>query len=149
MKSIKIVVLILQVLILACNSKKAAESDKSPEAVVREWQHYIDNNEFQKAMTLSSDVTKHWLENVGGSFEGDSNRVETKFISLSCKEAGETALCKCRIQQEETDEAYEDIFKLVKINGQWLVDSDDFDHESEGEMLENSGLPNKTEPIKE
>ena len=120
----------------SCQSKKTEVSSRFPEEVVREWQRLIDNNRFEEAKGLSTEKTKVMMSVYGASFEGEPVTVETKFVSINCKEDGNQAICKCLIRAEDGSDTYEDEFFLLKEEGKWLVDLQGFDAEGDENMLE-------------
>ena len=106
----------------------------NPEAVVRQWQALMDKNDIVNAKLLSSNNTQKWLEGIDAAFGGDTLHVKTEFVSMSCEETGDKAVCKCSSKQNDLNDVYEDIFYLVKENGKWLVDLD-LSENTEGVLL--------------
>lgn len=95
----------------------------TPEAVVRLYQKYLDDNKFELAKRLSTPKEQERLNMLSEIISGDlldSTLLKTVFLKLNCQEEGTTAICTG--VYKEDDEEYEDEFKLTKINGQWLVD---------------------------
>ncbi len=94
----------------------------NPEAVVRQWQQYLDNNEFEAAKQLSTSTTVsvlEMLETIMSEEFSDSTITHTRFLDLACREKGKNATCFYRIQEE--GETIVDSFALVKVKGQWLI----------------------------
>lgn len=135
MKSSFFILLTFTFFCLACgNDPKIDEQTKkettmeeplptTPEAVVRLYQKYLDNNKFELAKRLSTPKEQERLNMLSEIISGDlldSTLLKTVFIKLDCKEDAITAICTG--VYKEDDEEYEDEFKLTKIDGQWLVD---------------------------
>jgi hypothetical protein len=116
----------LALLSSACqNTPKEGQTSTTianPEMTVRQWQKYIDNNDFKNAQALSTTDTRQWLEGIEAAFSEDTLKMKTNFEQITCQEEAEKAMCVCRIKQNITDESYEDVFFLVKENGKWVID---------------------------
>ena len=115
------IVLFLQ----SCNNTPSNQAEKNllpntPETVSKQWQIYLDNNEIEKAATLSTILTQAWLAENKELFLNDSQVYQTNFVKMSCIEEGIKATCTYTILEE--GEFIEDFFLLKKIDGQWLVD---------------------------
>mgnify|MGYP005666462093 CR=1 FL=1 len=111
-------------LFAAC--QQDATTSRSPEEVVRQYQAFLDKNEFDKAKKISTPEGKEILEGLKVFFSGpagDSTMVHTDFLSIACEEMGTTARCTCQLKDEY--ETYESVFKLQKMDGRWLVDTND------------------------
>ena len=139
MRFFSIAALFIMAIACSCQSKKSEGSNRSPEEVLREWQHLVDNNRFKEAMNLSTENTREMMKVYGEPFEGEPVTVETNFVSVNCKEAGDTAICKCMIKTENGIDTYEDEFHLLRQNGQWLVDLQGFDTEGEENIPKEEG----------
>ena len=104
----------------------------TPEEVLKLYQAYYDSNHFELAMMLSTPTEQERLQNVNklidNSEEQDSTVFLTKFVELQCKPKGkkDTVLCECLL--EDRFGPYQQPFRIVKLNNQWLVDKleDDF-----------------------
>lgn len=108
----------------ACQSE--APLYETPEASLRAYQRFIDNNEFEAAKSLSTPREQRRLETMSKIiFEDDldSTVLNTRFLQLQCVEQGDTATCRCEI--EDQYERYSEQFRLIKIAGQWKVDAPD------------------------
>lgn len=127
--------------LLACQQqgKKAAAIPEplpnTPETVVRQYQALMDSNRFERAALLSTPDGKAMLNMLAEIMAGDppdSSIVHTNFLNLNCAiEKETTARCNCLLRDEY--EEYASQFKLLKIDGQWLVD---IPEEDELEMSE-------------
>lgn len=106
------------------NSKNSIKQlPNTPETVARQWQKYIDKNEFAAAKKLSTQNGVKWIEEMELLFsEIDIESVldETNFLKMNCQEKNEKAFCVYKIQEEEFEIV--DTFFLEKMEGQWVVD---------------------------
>jgi len=130
-------------LILSCQT--AEPLPNTPETVSRQWQEYINNNQFAKAKTLSTPNAKewvNWIEKMIVVEEPGEALPPPVFLEMNCKVLGNKATCL--FLQEDAGEQYRDSFFLFKINGQWLVDIPEEDLEMD-ETLEQ--LMNQMEGI--
>ncbi len=50
----------------------------------------------------------------------DSTIINTNFVNITCQEIVDTAWCDCLIEFE--GEEYPDRYRLLRVNGQWLMD---------------------------
>lgn len=104
----------------------ACQTNSTPEEVVRQWQAYIDSNNFEEAKKLSTQATADLLDLLAGMIPPEMMEEQmgkTEVLEVSCEIEGEKATCSCRINydgQEETDD-----FFLVMEEGQWKVDLPD------------------------
>lgn len=130
---------LLFILLVACSDTPTVKNKEvlpnTPETVSKQWQLYLDNNELDKVAALSSTSTKEWLAENKDIFLGDNQAYQTRFLQMTCTEQGEKAMCHC-VMKDETGELIEDVFLLVKINGQWLV-----------ELEEDTGTPSLEEQL--
>ena len=92
----------------------------TPEAVSKQWQFYLDNNEIEKVATLSTITTKEWLTENKELFLNDTQVYKTEFVKMDCQTKDDRAACIYTIKEE--GELIDDVFLLKKIRGQWLVD---------------------------
>jgi len=105
------------------NAQSQIDLPNTPEAVSKQWQLYLDNNEIEKVAALSTQKTKVWLQENKELFLNDPQLYKTNFIQMQCSVNQDTAICHFTLQ--EAGELIEDYFLLKKENGQWLVDLDD------------------------
>jgi len=127
--------------LLACQQQEKKASalveplPNTPETVVRQYQALMDSNRFERAALLSTPDGKAMLNMLAEIMAGDppdSSIVHTHFLDLNCViEEDNTARCNCLLRDEY--EEYTSQFKLLKIDGQWLVD---IPEEEELEMSE-------------
>lgn len=105
------------------NTDSAAETfPNTPEGVVRQYQAYLDKNEFDKAKRISTDAEQERLELLKGIITGElleSSTMTTQFTQLSCQETRNTAICIGAYVED--GEAFEDTFYLEKVDERWLV----------------------------
>lgn len=120
--------LLLFIVLFACSDTPTAKQKvvlpNTPETVSKQWQLHLDNNEIDKVAVLSSTNTKEWLAENKDIFLGDNQAYQTEFLQMTCTEQEEKAMCHC-VMKDETGELIEDVFLLIKINGQWLVELED------------------------
>lgn len=120
---------ILLAILGACRNQPAPETPNAgplpntPEAVVRQYQAFLDSNLFDQARLLSTPRAADFLEMLAQMISDepmDSSVVHTSFLKIDCTERGDTAVCICLAQDEF--EEYETEFRLLRMAGQWLVD---------------------------
>jgi hypothetical protein len=122
--------------LFACQSEP--RQPETPEEVLQMYQQYIDKNEFNKAKTLSTPAGQEWLAELASIIEDeqpDSTILTTNFISIDCKELEGGALrCECVLEDEY--EKYTAEYRLIKSDGQWLVDAPQDDIIIENDIIE-------------
>ncbi len=119
----------------SCQNKP--EKPQSPEEVLRQYQAYIDKNKFAEAKALSTPAGKEWLselEEIIADEQADSTMLSTKFISLACEGQGDTVTCMCVL--EDQYERYPAEYRLVKMEGHWLVDAPEEEIIIENDIIE-------------
>ena len=109
----------------------------APEGVVRQWQEHMDKNQFEAAKKLSTSETQATITSIEALLSMDQTPIPidtTEFITLTCKEKEDEAVCQYTIKLEgeflEIDgsivkveeEIIADSFLLKKIAGAWLID---------------------------
>lgn len=114
-------------LLSACkNEPKPAEIQQpllpnTPKEVTMKWQEYIDKNEYDLALPLSTDSIKSFIQSLQLAGQIDTVQLTTtKFMQINCTEKGDSAFCDCLLQAD--GEQYNDRFQLIRKNGQWLMD---------------------------
>ncbi len=135
--SIPILCLIAAVATLAGCKQERSKPEK-PEDVLRQYQAYIDKNKFEEARALSTPKGRDWLaelEKIIKNEQTDSTLLDTKFLSLFCKGPGDTLVCNCVL--EDQYERYTTDYKLIRIDGQWLVDAPEEDIIIENDVIES------------
>lgn len=115
------------VLGLSCRNENAGKPTvplpNNPEGVVRLYQKYLDENSFKSAEALCTEAERVRLIEIAeiiGEEPVDSTVFSTIFLELNCTTQSDSAICACLIKDFE--ETYQDTFRLVKLDGQWLVD---------------------------
>lgn len=111
----------------ACQNSEKNNQPLNPEATVRQWQTFMDKNDFKNARELSSVNTKKWLESIEAAFSSDTLIMNTDFEEIRCEEYSNKAMCICKVRQDIAEESHEDVFLLIKENGRWMVDLDNTD----------------------
>lgn len=116
--------------IIACTRAKpqnATEEEaypETPEAVIRLYQSYYDQNLFEQAKTLSTAEEAKRLDELARILEAeesqDSTRLTTQFLELTCTVKGDSAICLCKLKDQY--ETYDTEYILVRKNSRWLVD---------------------------
>jgi hypothetical protein len=124
-------ILLLVILLAACRNEQppqeqAAEKPLKPDEVVRQFQGYYDNNQFEEAKALSTPRHQAILAGMAeliASEPQDSTLLHTEFLQLTCREVTDTAYCLCLLKDQF--EEYEMEFVLIKTGGKWLIDAPD------------------------
>ncbi len=120
-----------------CASDKK-DLPNTPESVARQWQLWIDNNEYLLARELSTSNAIEWIDWVEETLKRDGLEVDTfpptQFLHMRCTERGNLASCLYLL--DDNGFQYQDSFYLKKINSQWLVDIPEQDL-IEDDMIEN------------
>lgn len=96
---------------------------KTPEAVVRQYQAYIDSNYFDRAQRLStarSAPLHEMMAAIVADTPADSSLIHTEFLRIECTTEQDAAICICQLRDEY--ETYESEYLLVRVNGRWQVD---------------------------
>jgi len=106
-----------------CTSDKK-DLPNTPEKVARQWQDWVDSNQYQKAKELSTGNAINWINWAEETIKANGGENEVLapaiFIAMNCEEHGNKAICGYILNDEGYE--YRDSFYLEKINGQWLVD---------------------------
>lgn len=94
---------------------------KEPDAVVEQWQEWINKNNFTQAKRLSTETAQEWIDWISQLVEEGNITEETTsiFQNIDCKVDGSDATCFCQI--EEMGEVFADTFFLIKEKDQWLI----------------------------
>ena len=114
---------IVSVLLLFVFCQSEAPLPNTPETVSKQWQDYINDNQFEAAKKLSTPNAEEWLTWIQEMIVTEEPGEELPppvFLKMDCKENGNKATCV--YLQEDVGEQIRDSFFLLKINGQWLVD---------------------------
>ncbi len=124
----------------ASAAENAVKIPRTPEEVVRQYQAYVDSNQFQLAQSLStprSAPLHEMMATIVADTPSDSSLIHTQFISLNCDIIQQdTAVCNCLLRDEY--EEYESEYILVKVDDRWFVDLPD--EEGDFELFEQETL---------
>ncbi len=125
----------------SCQSDSSFEMPNTPEEVLKGYQKHFDKNEFELAKKYSTPAGKKWIDDIAPMIETggeESTVMSTIFHNIDCITKIDTAICDCRLQ--DASELYNAKYRIVKINGQWLVDAPDeeeiIDYEDNEEVIE-------------
>ncbi|KGE89066.1 MAG: hypothetical protein ACE362_00370 [Phaeodactylibacter xiamenensis] len=127
---------IMVVLFGSCGSD-APPPPSEPEAVLKQYQRFVDQNLLEKAKALSTPAGKAWLDELKAIVEEeqpDSTLFHTEFLSVNCEGKKDTLRCQCVL--EDQYERYTSDYHLVKLNGQWLVDAPQEEIQIDNDILE-------------
>jgi len=94
-----------------------------PEEVIRQYQGFIDLNLYEEAKALSTPDEQKRLDleaQIIAMEVSDSTIFHTTFLKIDCRETGDTAICKCLLEDEYGE--YDSTFRLLKMAGIWRVD---------------------------
>lgn len=120
-------------------SAEAMKIPRTPEEVVRQYQAYVDSNQFDLAQKLStprSAPLHEMMATIVADTPSDSSLIHTQFITLECNIQQDTATCNCLLRDEY--EEYESEYILIRMADRWLVDLPD--EESDFELFEQETL---------
>ncbi len=122
-----------------CKESTTSQVPNTPEAIVRQWQQYYDNNQFEEAGKLSTPNGISFLGMVESFLDeesGTASVLNTTFLELNCQESNGKAICYFLIEEE--GETIRDSIHLLEIDGQWLVDIPEevFQIDEDNEMIE-------------
>ncbi|MEN0005424.1 MAG: hypothetical protein AAF798_14830 [Bacteroidota bacterium] len=122
---------------VACQTE-APPQYATPEATLRAYQAFIDNNNFEAAKALSTPAEQRRLETMSRIIVEealDSSVLTTQFLKLRCEEQGDTAFCLCEV--EDQYERYEENYRLIRIEEKWHIDAPDEEIIIENEVPED------------
>lgn len=115
-----------------------SRSSGEPAQVVRDYQRYVDNNQFARAKSLSTQEERDRLDQLADMLAGelqDSTILNSEFLNLDCETKGDLARCYCRIRDQY--ETYETVYTLVRRRGRWLIAAPEEEFPLEEGALEN------------
>ena len=119
--------------VAAWSCKRDHQQAPPPEEIIRQYQAFIDANQYEEAKKLSTEQEQVRLDGdaeLMAMLPSDSTIIRTIFLGIDCKEvARDVVHCNCLLEDQEGE--YEAVFKLVKIDGTWRVDVP-IDEEEEG-----------------
>lgn len=114
--------LFLLPLIFSCQNDSAPKQvtlPNTPALVAQQWVEAFYNDDFPKALALSTDITRMMIDSVKKELEPDANTIAFTISNVSCTNKGDSATCTY-VYQEEQDR-FEEYIDLIKQKGQWLV----------------------------
>lgn len=131
-KSFSLLICFLFLAMMSCQSDPPLPSE--PEAVVQQWQEWINKNEFDQAKKLSTANTREWIKWINEVLDEENNNTIThsEFVDINCQMKAEEGYCACVLKEEE--EQYVDTFYLVREKRQWLVDIPETELEDSGTL---------------
>ena len=138
MKMIRTLFCLVAVLAALVGCKQEESKPETPEEVLKQYQANIDKNKFEEARTLSTPAGQQWLselEAIISNEQVDSTVLDTRFLSLACEGAGDTLTCSCVLGDQY--ERYTAVYRLVRQEGQWLVDAPEEDIIIENDIIES------------
>lgn len=118
--------------------KQEETKPDAPEEVLKQYQAYIDKNKFGEARELSTPAGQQWLselEAIISNEQSDSTELDTRFLSLSCEGKGDTLVCACVLKDQY--ERYTADYRLVRLEGKWLVDAPEEEIIIENDLIES------------
>ncbi len=125
MRSLSLCCALLALAFWSCRPKPA----QTPDEVVRQWQSYIDHNQFDSARLYSTELARSYIDFLDALTSDDSTDVyETQLFNLECNIQGDSAICHYLIEGE-FGERIPDTLVLYKTKDRWLV------HRVEGFMV--------------
>ncbi|MBK7872588.1 MAG: hypothetical protein IPJ74_18855 [Saprospiraceae bacterium] len=129
-------IFIAVIVLVAC--QREPKIPEAPEDIVKKFQGYIDKNQFDEAKRLSTPRGQARLTDLEAIITGelaDSTIFNTTFLNINCQINLDTARCLCLVR--DNYEEYETDFKLVRMNGQWLIDVPEEELIEEEEFIES------------
>jgi len=132
--------IILLLFLASCQEEDAFP--ETAEDTLRQYQSYIDNNDFINARLLSTSkeqVRLFELEKIINKevviSESESSLLHTVFHSITCEKKETYTQCVCDLEDEY--ERYKQMFRLVKKDEHWLVDAPEEEIIIDDEILLN------------
>ena len=136
MKSTIFILMAFLFLLIGC--KQETPESETPEEVLKQYQAFIDKNKFEEARALSTPAGRQWLselEAIISNEQVDSTMLDTRFLSMACEGPGDTIKCSCVL--EDQYERYTAAYRLIHIEGRWLVDAPEEDIIIENDVIES------------
>ena len=126
-----------------CGSDKVASAQQksdnalanTPEAVVRQWQAFVDANRAEEAKMLSTERTKKFIDD--SPKIPNEEIVETIFSNMKCREMGDRAVCVYYTTTSSDTLKILDSLDVVRENGQWKVDIIESGDEEDAEIFDD------------
>ena len=122
----QLALLFLTCILGGCQPDRPPTERPDPAVVLQHYQSHIDSNRFAAAQELSTPAEQERIALLAQILAGedpDSTLLHTRFLATRCEIQEDTALCYC--EMEDDYERYEQVFRLVWRQGQWLVDAPD------------------------
>lgn len=129
----RILLLSLVLLLVACQKDTTTDG---PETAIRTYQHHLDRNEFEAAAQISTPAGQRFLRELSfiiADEDPDSTLLTTELLAADCSIVQDTANCLCQMRDQY--EAYEADFRLIRVDGRWLVDAPEDDYQMESDEL--------------
>ncbi|MFZ4633827.1 MAG: hypothetical protein ACOYNO_06440 [Saprospiraceae bacterium] len=106
-----------------CQTPEPAPPAFEPEDVLRLWQGYIDQNQFDSAQLYSTEATRPFLDFLKSiTFVEDSTIISLTLLrDLECRVFGDSALCTFATK-DEIGRDVPDTLLLRRLHNRWLVD---------------------------
>jgi hypothetical protein len=137
-RSIIYLLFVLTISLVAC----ADDPKTTPEEVVKLYQAYVDQNEFDKARQLSTPAEAKRLQELEQMIAADSTAslLYTSFEQINCRAISkDTVECDCVLADQY--ETYSALFVVVRQGGQWVIDiprPESVEYENEMESILDS-----------
>jgi hypothetical protein len=123
---------LLSVLFLRCDkyeSKKnslSVQQTISPEQFIRQYQKWLDDNDFENAAKNATPEEKSRLDDLKNFVfktpeTQDSSLLQTVLLGIRCNSEKLHTVCHCKMKDQF--EAYDITFYLMKSNHGWLMDA--------------------------
>lgn len=129
-----IFILLLGVMLNSCSDEQTAagalDSGRTPEWILKKYQYFVDQNQFDSAKELSTPAEQARLDKLSAIMVRESFNetiLTTNFLQINCDTEGKITYCQCLVEDEY--ERYEMVYKLVRAQGQWRIDAPDGDGE--------------------
>jgi len=90
------------------------------EETAQRWVEHYYNSEFEKAKTLSTEITKNMIDTVASEMLEEVEIIAFKILEMNCSVKGDSAICSY-LYKEEND-GFEEQIHLVLRQNKWLVD---------------------------
>ena len=108
------------------NRNQSVIPDMAPELFIRQYQKWLDVNDFEKAAENATEEEKIRLEDlkkfVFKTQETlDSSLLHTTILAINCLPKNELTICACKMKDQF--EVYDITFYLKKLNNRWLMDA--------------------------
>jgi len=116
-----------------CASKPAL----TPEEVARQWQAYIDKNQFEEAGQLSTGEALRYVQELASYNQRDTLAWENNvMLNLRCQVFGDSVYCTYHFE-DELGEPIPGQLALKRLSGKWFVSRTFFDSEPPVDSLDN------------